>query len=216
MLRIILGIIYFLIVSIVAYLLYKGKNFDGVSWKRAAALSIRFIICALLLLWINYKNTSFLLNLITISTFLSITILWFLFSKIIRLYGTYPTVFLNEPKNNMRFIVRFEIPSMTIKYFEILFQQVTFLYLLFVVLGNLESSAKIFAFTLIVAIFHLGNFLFMHHKWVLFYFVLSIPMAIIFGYMISQGFVLLTTSLHLAFYLVFNARYWFSEKRVRR
>ncbi len=216
MLSVILGILYFLIVSIVAYLPYKGKNFDKVSWRRAVVLSVRFIICALLLLWISYKNTSFLSNIKTISTFLSITILWFLFPKIIHLYGKYPTSFLNEPKNNMRFIVRFEMPSMTIKYFEVLFQQAIFLYLLFAVLGNLESSAKIFAFTLIVAIFHLGNLLFMHHKWVLFYFVLSIPMAIVFGYMINQGFVLLTTSLHLVFYLVFNARYWFSEKQVRK
>lgn len=216
MLRIILGIIYFLIVSVLAYLPYKGKNFDRVSWGRAAILSVRFIICSLLLLGFNYKNISALPNLVTIIAFLTITTFWFLFPKIIRLYGKYPTSFLNEPKNNMRFIVRFELPSMTIKYFEILFQQAIFLYLLFVVLGNLEFSIKIIAFTLIVAIFHLGNFLFMHSKWVLIYFVLSIPMAIVFGYLINQGLVLLTTSLHLTFYLLFNTRYWFSEKRVKK
>lgn len=207
-----LRIIYFLAVSVIAYLPYKGKNFDKVSWERAAILSVRFIICSLLLLGFNYKSISALLNPVTIGTFLTITIFWFLFPKIIRFYGTYPTLFLNEPKNNMRFIVRFELSSMTIKYFEVLFQQAIFLYLLFVVLVNLESYTKVLVFTLIVAIFHLGNFHFMHHKRVLFYFILSIPMAIAFCYLINRGFILFTTSLHLTFYLVFNAHYWFSEK----
>jgi len=50
----------------------------------------------------------------------------------------------------------------------------------------------------------------MNKKWALFYTALSIPMAIIFGYMILGGFVFITASIHLLFYLIFNATYWFN------
>jgi len=106
-------------------------------------------------------------------------------------------------------MVKFESPSMTIKYFEVVFQQSTFLYLLFVALIDLPKNTNIFLFTVVITAIHLGNLLFMDKKWALFYTVLSIPMAIIFGNMILQGFVLLTTSIHLLFYLIFNATYWF-------
>jgi len=82
-------------------------------------------------------------------------------------------------------------------------------WLIFVVLIGIPKITSIYLFTLIIVIIHLGNLFFMDKKWALFYTVLSIPMAIIFGNMILQGFVLLTTSIHLLFYLIFNATYWF-------
>ena len=110
-------------------------------------------------------------------------------------------------------MAKLEPQGMTIKYFEVLFQQSIFLFIYFEVLGNLPINLSILMFTVIVAIFHLGNFLFIHSKWVLFYFILSIPMAILFGFMISQGLTLLTMSIHIIFYLIFNSRYWFVKDK---
>ena len=198
-----------LLVLIVANIAYKGRTFDSTSWNRVLALSLWFIICALLLLGVNSQKLIIITNFTTVSIFIITTLVWFLFPKLIRLYGTYPSSYLKDKKGNTRFMVRFESPSMTIKYFEVLFQQATFVFLLFLVLEGLSTIASVFLFTLIVAIIHLGNLFFLPHKWALFYSALSIPMAILFGYIILQGFVLFTVTMHLTFYLVFNARYWF-------
>ncbi len=208
----ILKTVYFLLISVIAYAPYKGKNFVDVGWKKAAVLSSLFAICSLLLLLGNYQKIFVSLNSIALTIFLVTTTTWYLFSKFIHRFGQYPASFLSDKKNSMRFIVRFEPATMVIKYFEIVFQQAGFLYVLFVILEGYSFNQVILLFTLIVSIFHLGNLLFIHYKWTLFYFVLSIPMAIFFGYMISRGLVLLTASTHLAFYLVFNARYWFPER----
>ena len=101
---------------------------------------------------------------------------------------------------------------MTVKYFEVLFQESTFLFLLFVALAGLPVLTTLLLFTLIVGVIHLGNLFFMDRKWALFYTLLSIPMAFGFGYLISQGLVLITASIHLIFYLAFNTRYWFDTK----
>jgi hypothetical protein len=162
---------------------------------------------------LNYQKLLITFNFTTVGVFIITTLIWFIFPKLIRLYGTYPNSYLKDKKGNTRFMVRFELPSMTIKYFEVLFQQATFLFLLFVVLIGIPKITSIYLFTLIIVIIHLGNLFFMDKKWALSYTVLSIPMAIIFGNMILQGFVLLTTSIHLLFYLIFNASYWFSSNQ---
>ena len=206
-----LKIFFLLLVLAVANVSYKGRTFNGTSWNRVIALSLWFIVCSLVLLGTNYQKLLVTFNFTTVGIFIITTLVWFLFPKLIRFYGTYPSSYLKDKKGNTRFMVRFELPSMTIKYFEVLFQQVTFLFLLFVVLVGLPKMTGIFLFTLIVAIIHLGNLFFMNKKWALLYFVLSIPMAILFGYMIMRGFILLTASIHLAFYLIFNAHYWFAS-----
>lgn len=209
-----LQILFFLFIALVAYTPYKGKNFKNVNWKTVIKLCIRFLLCSLILLVVSYKNIVVSFNLTTIIIFMSTTLIWIFMPKIIRRFGKYPKDFLQAKKNRMRFMAKLEPMTMTIKYFEVLFQQSLFLFIFFVVLGNLLIDKSIFWFTLIIAIFHLGNFLFMDIKWVLFYFVLSIPMAILFGHMLSQGLVLLTASIHLAFYLVFNTKYWFTIRPI--
>ena len=203
-----LRILFLLLVLVIANVAYKGRTFDKTSWSRIISLSLIFVISSLVLLGSNYKKLLITVNYITAGLFIIITLIWFIFPKLIRFYGTYPSSYLKDKKNNTRFIVRFELPSMTIKYFEVLFQQATFLFLLFVVLTDLPKISSIFLFTLIITIIHLGNLFFMNKKWALFYTALSIPMAIIFGYLILEGFVLLTASLHLLFYLFFNTSYW--------
>ena len=208
-----LKILFFLFILTSINFAYKGKAFDKKDWNRVMSLSIWFIICSVILLVFNFQGLLIIANFITVGFFLITTLLWFTFPRIIRHYGKYPSLYLKDKKNNDRFMVRFELPSMTVKYFEVLFQQATFLFLLFIVLTNLPKISNIFLFTLIIIIIHLGNLFFMNKKWALFYTVLSIPMAIIFGNMILQGFVLLTTSIHLLFYLIFNASYWFSPNQ---
>lgn len=205
-----LKIFFFLFILISINVAYKGKTFDKKSWNRSILLSVWFIVCSFVLLSFNYQKLLITTNYLTVGIFIIITLIWFIFPKIIRLYGKYPSSYLKNKKNNERFMVRFELPSMTIKYFEVLFQQTTFLFLLFVVLIDLQKNISIFLFTLIIAIIHLANLFFMDKKWALFYTVLSIPMAVAFGYMILCGFVLLTVSIHLLFYLIFNASYWFT------
>lgn len=205
----VLNFLFLIYVLAIANIAYKGKAFDKTNWNRVVALSIWFIICSFILLRVNYQKLLITINFITVELFVATTLIWFLFPKLIRLYGKYPSSYLKDKKGNTRFMVRFELPSMTIKYFEVLFQQATFLFLLFVVLTGLPKITIIFLFTLIIVIIHLGNLFFMDRKWALFYTVLSFPMAIIFGYMILNGFVLLTASIHLLFYLLFNAFYWF-------
>ena len=208
-----LKILFFLFILTSINFAYKGKAFDKRDWNRVMSLSIWFIICSVILLVFNFQGLLIIANFITVGFFLITTLLWFTFPRIIRHYGTYPSLYLKDKKNNDRFMVRFELPSMTVKYFEVLFQQATFLFLLFVVLSGSQKITSIFLFTLIIVIIHLGNLFFMNKKWALFYTVLSFPMAIIFGYMILNGFVLLTVSIHLLFYLIFNASYWFSPSQ---
>lgn len=212
MLTPILQILLFLIVAVFAYLPYKGKDFDDVSWKKAITLSLRFLLSSFFLVALITQNLYLKLDIITIGIFVVTTLIWIFTPRIIRLYGKYPKTFLEDKKNRMRFMAKFEPRTMTIKYFEVLFQQAGFLFIFLGILGSLPISKSIFLFTVIVAIFHLGNIFFIHAKWTLIYFTLSIPMAIIFGYMISQGFIFLTASIHLTFYLIFNAKYWFGGR----
>lgn len=206
------SLIYFLLVSFIAYLPYKGKDFTNINWKRTIFLSSVFIIYSIMLLRANTTSVPLAINFLTVTIIVLTLIMWFLFPRIIRLFGKYPKTFLNNPKNKKRFIVRFELSTMTIKFFEVLFQQSSFLFILFIVLKNISYLDKIYLFTIIIAIFHLGNFLFLHYKWVIFYFLLSIPMSLLFSILILHGYTLLTASIHLTFYMIFNARYWFVNK----
>lgn len=190
---------------------YKGKAFNNKSWGKIVLLSLMFTLSSLVLLINKDQKILITLNIATIGFFSVTTLLWFVFPKIIRFFGKYPNWYLKDKKNNTRFIVRFELPSMTVKYFEVLFQQSTFLYLLYAVLINTTKINTIFLFAIIIVFIHLGNLFFMEKKWALFYTVLSFPMALIFGQIILQGLALITASFHLLFYLIFNSSYWFKS-----
>ncbi len=206
---IIFQLLFLLIVLGVGNIGYKGKSFDGTQWKKIALLSGWFIVCSLILLWNHYRIISVSLDFVTLGIFAFVTMLWILSPVIIRRIGSYPDWYLKDKTGNARFMVRFEYPSMTVKYFEVLFQQASFLYIIFIILSGLPEFTLVLRFTFIVAVIHLGNLLFFHYKWALFYFALSIPMALLFGLLIHRGLIFITTSVHLLFYLVFNARYWF-------
>lgn len=169
MFTIILNLFFLLLVLGIANIAYKGRAFDKTSWNRVAMLSGWFVICSLILLGTNYDKLFITLNPVTLGVFITTTLVWLLFPKLVRRYGKYPHSYVKDKKGNTRFMVRFEYPSMTIKYFEVLFQQASFLFLIFVVLSGLSSAMTIFLFTLIVATIHLGNLLFLDYKWTLFY-----------------------------------------------
>lgn len=210
-----LNLLFLLSVLAIANIAYKGKTFDNTTWNRVTTLSLWFLICSAILLGGNYNKLIISRNIVTNGFFLVTSLVWFLFPRFVRQFGTYPNLYFKNKTGNTRFMARFELPSMTIKYFEVLFQQATFLFLLFVVLEELPTHIVVFKFTLIVTAIHLGNLFFLKRKWALFYTALSIPMAVWFGYLILRGYVLLTISIHLTFYLAFNARYWFEKKYSR-
>ena len=127
----ILNLLFLLFVLGITNIAYKGRAFDKTSWNRVAMLSGLLVICSFILLGIDYRKLFITLNPVTAGALLIVTFIWLFFPKMIRLYGKYPSLYLKDKKRNVRFMVRFEYPSMTIKYFEVLFQQATFLFLIF-------------------------------------------------------------------------------------
>ncbi|HCS79386.1 hypothetical protein A3A64_01040 [Candidatus Gottesmanbacteria bacterium RIFCSPLOWO2_01_FULL_48_11] len=204
-----MSVIVFLVILLV-YFPYKGKDFIGLSFAKALVGSTWFFIWSLVVLWLSKSNVSVELSYRTIALFTVIICIWFSSPQIVRAIGKKPKEYIE--KNPKRFLVRFELPVMLLKFFEILFQQSVFIYILFVILNVVPLQEKILWFTFIVAIIHAGNIFVMSWRWTVFYLILSIPMAMVFGTLIFQGYALVTMSVHLVFYLLFNGRYWISRK----
>src|SRR3989344_3241799 len=152
----ILNLLFLIFVLTTVNIAYKGKVIDKTSWKKVIFLSLWFISGGVILLRNLDLNLLINFNLITVGTLALTTFTWFEFPKLIRHFGTFPSYYFKNKKGNTRFMVKFEHSSMTIKYFEVLFQQTTFLFILFVILNDLTNANRIFLFTLIVAIIHLG------------------------------------------------------------
>lgn len=204
-------IIIFLITVILVNLPYKGRNFKKITLKQTLGISLLFLFGSLGLIILVVEQIYVRFNLFTVIVFLLVSLFWFYISKLVRRYGKYPTDYLNDKKNNMRFMAKLEPLTLTIKYFEVLFQQAGFLYVFFGVLNGFDTTVKVLAFTIVVGVLHLGNILFMNLKWTLIYFALSIPMAMLFGYLLSEGYVLVTAGIHLLFYTISNALLWLKK-----
>jgi len=100
-------------------------------------------------------------------------------------------------------LIHLKYSTFTLKYIEVLFQQAIFIYILTVTLSSFADFEKILIFTLIGAILHLGNHFYIRKKISFIFTVLSIPMGILFGYLIINGLFLVTNTIHLGFYLCF-------------
>lgn len=196
----------------IANIPYKKAIFNKINFKQVILLSLIFIVSSFCLFVYDDKKINIRFNYTILTIFIVTTILWFIFPKVIRFFGQYPISYINDKKNKARFIVRFEFLSMIVKYFEILFQQVIFIFLIFVILTGLPRIAVVFLFTSIVVFIHLGNLFFMSKKWAIYYTILSFPMAIIFGHLILEGYALITFSIHLLYYLISNSYYWLNPK----
>lgn len=207
--------IYFLGFIFLAYLPYKliqRSRTGGLSTisKRVSLLLSSWFIALSLVLLREIPNEFFAFSRWPLLFLTNTSILWLLSPWIMRNVGRYPTNHIRQ--NPISFIVLFEPRTLYLKYIEVVFQQVVFLYLLFVVLANLSSDAQISWFAFIVSLIHLLNYLVLPSKVTFLFFVISIPMGIAFGYLIFHGLVLITTSLHLWFYLILAAFPWFDKQ----
>lgn len=207
------NILLLICIIVLANLPYKGKFFDKFNFRLSMLCAGSFILGSVLLLFLVKDNLKLNLELFYFSVFIIISFLWFLSPYLVRRYGKYPLYYIGDKANKGRFLAKFELHSMTVKYFEILFQQSIFLYLLFVILSFNILSTNLVVFILIVAIIHLGNLPFLGVKWTLIYTALSVPMALVFGILILNGYILITTSIHLLFYLIFNGQLWFVKNQ---
>ena len=99
---------------------YKKAIFNKVNIRQALLLSTTFIASSFFLFIYDYKKVTISLNYITIIAFIATTTLWFIFPRFIRLFGKYPNLYIKNKINKERFVVKFEMPSIIVKYFEIL------------------------------------------------------------------------------------------------
>ncbi|MBP9814142.1 hypothetical protein KBC80_03015 [Candidatus Woesebacteria bacterium] len=203
--------LYVFLWMIAAYAPYKPnqkKLFIGASHGYAWLVSIWFTICIVALMYptIPFIRIDNRFNWV----FPFITIIWFVSPYIVRRFGREPKATLSD--SPARLLIRFESKIFMTKYFEILFQQSMFIYILFVLLRGQPFWMTIVSFIVIIGMIHLGNFPFTGKKDTLFYFYLSLPMAAVFGILILNGYVSITIAIHMIFYLVFNGRYWFARQ----
>jgi hypothetical protein len=146
---------------------------------------------------------------LTISVFVVTTFLWVAIPFVIPRLGIYPANFLD--KNKKLYTAELNPKTYYLKYFEVIFQQSKFLFLLDVVLSSMLITQKVIWFTIIIVIIHLGNLFFLPKKEALHFTFLSLPMAVIFGLLIVNGYLLLTVSIHLWFYIFYSCLPWFNN-----
>lgn len=202
---------YLLIIVLIGYLPYKTLQrflkggLNDVPWWGTTLLSIWFIFLSTILLS-DVDRSVILVTPFLLASFIVTTALWITTPAILRRIGSYPaSVVQAKPQ---WFLVRAEPRTFFLKFFEVLFQQAKFLFLLTVVLTELSDTSKIFWFAFIVAIFHLNNFFFLYKREAFLFFFMSIPMGFLFSYLILHDFVIMTTLIHLWFYLLFVSWYW--------
>jgi len=209
-------ILYILFAVFFGYLPYKvlqkksPRGLKDITLKTSLFLMVWFLLFSLLLLLQIYKPTIDL-SLGPLGIFLFTTLVWIFVPLIVPRYRNYPKKFLDSGKK--LYIGELNPKTYYLKYFEVVFQQVKFIYLLEVVLGGLSIWEKLLSFTIIIVIIHLGNLFFLPIKETLFFTLLSLPMAAVFGILITQGYLLFTASLHLWFYLLYSVAPWLGKDK---
>lgn len=193
-------------IFILANLPYRWRRFIGAGWRETIHISLWFFLCLLLLLIPTLPVANIVIDRLQVFLFLGATIVWFAVPVIVKRFGSYPKQYVDE--NPDRYLVRCELPAYFLKYGQVMFQQAAFLYLLFVALPALKAPSSLSWFVIIVSVAHLYNIFFIAKKWALIFFLLSIPMAVLFGFLLMEGYALITASLHLLFYPLMNAFYW--------
>lgn len=194
------------LIFILANLPYKGKRFIRPSWKEAIHISLWFFLCSLFFLVPALPVSYIVIDRFQVFLFLGATIVWFAVPAIVKRCGSYPKQYIDE--NPDRYLVRCELPAYFLKYGQVMFQQASFLYLLFVALPALRAPSNILWFVIIVSVAHLCNLFFIAKKWALIFFLLSVPMVVLFGFLLMDGYILITVSIHLLFYPFMNIFYW--------
>lgn len=202
-------IAYLMFCIFAAYCLYKPRQkrlFLRASAGYAVFMSGWFILFSAMLIVPSLDLLPIWWSVFPLFFFYSLV--WLLSPYIVRLWGSAPPKKLSEKPATL--LIRFEPRIFLTKYFEIIFQQSVFVYLLAVILAGQPLLDKLGWFVTIIALIHLGNLPFTGRRDTMFYFYLSIPMAILFGWLIVNGYVFVAASIHITFYLLFNGRHWFT------
>ncbi len=211
--------VYLLIIILIGYLPYKvlqkklPRGLNDISNSTALLLGAWFLILSgLLLSQIKELNVS-------IPTWILVAVsltsaIWFSVPFLIRKIGVYPDKVISQKPT--LFVVKFDPHTLYLKFFEVLFQQIKFLFMLSVVLVTLSPIDRTIIFTLIIGFFHFNNLFFLPKREAMVFFILSFPMAVLFSILILRGYVLLTLSIHLWFYLLFAGYPWIVNRNFSR
>lgn len=207
--------IFLIVVVAFGNLLYKSYQHDhpqGIAKIPLSLAVLNFVVFLLAssVLYIFSSPLYISTHSYIVTAFLATSVLWIAAPWLVRTYGEYPKEVIE--KHPKWFGLRCEPRTFYLKYFEVLFQQSTFLYILSTVLADGYIPVRLIGFTLIIAIFHLVNLMFISRKEGMIFFWFSIPMGIIFGYLILHGYIFITYTIHLWFYLIFSGRYWFLKQ----
>jgi hypothetical protein len=207
--------VYLLIVVILGYAPYKilqrasPRGLTDITSATAILLASWFLILSTVL-FIQSGSAVLSMTAGTVTTAVITTLVWFLSPFFIRRFGTFPQELTKEKPN--WFVVRFDPPTFYLKFFEVIFQQIKFLFMLFVVLAGFSYMSQVAWFTLIIGFFHLQNMYFIPKKEAMIFFILSFPGALLFSVLILRGYFLIALSIHLWFYLIFAGYPWFQKK----
>ncbi|MDA1316571.1 MAG: hypothetical protein O3B87_00925 [bacterium] len=205
--------LYLLLVICATYAPYKFLQRTGgllhISAKRATILAVIFFTSILLLLR-SFNFSSIETNLYIFTLLGLLVTLWFLAPRLLPFIGVYPRKIL-EPPSKLA-IISAHPPVLFLKFFEVIFQEVFFLYLLSVVFDGFSLADRIIWFTIINVLIHAINIIFVRHIIVLWITILSIPMGILFSYLILHGYILVTVMIHLGFYLALTTYFWTNKR----
>lgn len=200
---------FLLVIILIGYLPYKTIlkfRKDGLSslplWLAFLMASWFLVLSTILIL----QTTSILINVSSLHIAgLGITIaFWFFAPWALRRFGAYPSKMLGV--NPKWYILRAEQKTFFLKFCEICFQQTKFAYLLFVVFGTMPLISRMWWFTGIMGFLHIFNIFFVPSGWL--FFLMSIPMGPLFSWFILNGYISITTTIHLWFYLLLVSWYW--------
>ncbi len=205
---------YLFVVMCIAYAPYKYiqrfGNLMQISFHNAVLASVTMSVSIFLLLT-DIAQSSITLNGVVISTVGAVFLFWFAIPYIFPRLAQHPTQYISPPHNIIIASLRF--PLYLVKFVEIILQEVVFLYVIFVVMADLNFYQRIFAFTGALTLMHFVNILFTtNRKIALIVVFLSIPMGIVFGALILKGYFLISIALHFAFYLSLTSYVWFGKR----
>lgn len=202
-------LIYFLVIVFIGYLPYKTilrfrKNgLSSISLWLSFLMAAWFLVLFSLLI-LQTPNLFINVSPLLIAGFGTTVAIWFAAPRILRRIGVYPAKILGD--NHKWYILRAEPKTFFLKFCEVLFQQAKFAYLLFEVLGVMPLISRVWWFTGIVGFLHIFNIFFVPSGW--FFFLVSIPMGFLFSWLILAGHIVITTTIHLWFYLFLVGWYW--------
>lgn len=202
-------LVYLLIIVLIGYLPYKtilklrNDGLSSISLRLSLLMAAWFLVLSALLI-LQTPNLFVNVSPLLIAGFGITVAIWFAAPRILRRIGAYPTKILGD--NPKWYILRAESKTFFLKFCEVLFQQAKFAYLLFEVLGAMPAVSRIWWFTGIVSFLHINNIFFVPSGW--FFLVMSIPMGPLFSWLILSGYITVTTTIHLWFYLFLVGWYW--------